>query len=160
MEGRKRGLDGASEAKTLPEAPSSSGSGSSAAAAAAAAAPAAPGAFRGPAADSALGEQMLNVLPLASAVGFACKVSQCLYLCGETFRRGDKGATNDMLVCSIERQSGSRAARAAAREPFFHPGWGTIQGTTQLIRAAILNNLPRVLQLVRLGAPLNLLDLT
>ena len=34
-------------------------------------------------------------------------------------------------------------------------GWA-LHGTTQLIRAALLNNLPRVLQLVQLGAPLDL----
>ena len=33
-----------------------------------------------------------------------------------------------------------------------------MQGTTQLIRAALLNNLPRVLQLVQLGAPLDFAD--
>ena len=31
-------------------------------------------------------------------------------------------------------------------------------GSTQLIRATILNNLPRVLQLIQLGAPLGLVD--
>ena len=33
-----------------------------------------------------------------------------------------------------------------------------LHGSTQLIRAALLNNLPRVLQLVQLGAPLNDFD--
>ena len=40
--------------------------------------------------------------------------------------------------------------------------WGNgvlpIEGTTQLIRAVLLNNLPRVLQLVQIGAPLDLAD--
>jgi ankyrin repeat protein len=36
----------------------------------------------------------------------------------------------------------------------------TIEGSTRLIRAAILNDLPRVLQLIQLGAPLNLVDET
>jgi ankyrin repeat protein len=34
-------------------------------------------------------------------------------------------------------------------------GVSTIRSSTQLIRAALLNNLPRVLQLVQLGAPLD-----
>ena len=36
----------------------------------------------------------------------------------------------------------------------------TIEGSTQLIRATIQNNLPRVLQLIQLGAPLDLIDQT
>ena len=42
-----------------------------------------------------------------------------------------------------------RRARGAQREDFVRPGgYDTIRNTTQLIRAALLNNLPRVLQLV------------
>jgi ankyrin repeat protein len=64
-----------------------------------------------------------------------------------------------MLVRSLERQCGAQAARAAKREDCAHPIHGyAILGTTQLIRAAMLNNLPRVLQLVQLGAPLELKD--
>ncbi len=92
-------------------------------------------------------------------MGFAAEVAHCLYLCGETWRKGDRGATNDMLVRSLERQCGTRAAHAAEREDFVRPmGLGMIRGTTQLMRAAALNNLPRVLQLVQLGAPLELKD--
>jgi len=72
-------------------------------------------------------------------------VSHCLYLCGETWRRGDRGATNDMIVRSLERQCGAAAARAAERGDL---------GRTQLMRAALAHDLPRVLQLVQLGAPL------
>jgi ankyrin repeat protein len=90
-------------------------------------------------------------------MGFAAEVSHCLFLCGETYRKGDKGATNDMLARSLERQCGASAARKAEREDFAPLASGnTIIGATQLIRAAILNNLPRVLQLVQLGAPLEL----
>ena len=39
-------------------------------------------------------------------------------------------------------------------------GLGTLEGTTQLIRASIQDNLPRVLQLIHLGAPLDLVDQT
>ena len=102
------------------------------------------------------------MLPLVAATGFAADVSQHLALCGTTWRRGDKGATNDMIVQSLRLQCGEREARAAEREDSKHPRLfftTTIPGTTQLIRAAITNNLPRVRQLIQLGAPLNLVDL-
>jgi hypothetical protein len=117
-----------------------------------------PAPFRGPAADSVLGERLIDVIGIVAAMGFAAEVSHCLYLCGETWRKGDKGATNDMLARSLERQCGARDARAVAREDFVIAPCLTICGTTQLIRAAMLNNLPRVLQLVQLGAPLELKD--
>ena len=104
------------------------------------------------------------MIGLVAAVGFAAEMSQCVYLCGLTFRDGDRGATNDMLVQSLRLQCGARAAHAAGRENFValnsigEPRW--LESTTQLIRAAILNNLPRVLQLVQLGAPLDLCDKT
>jgi ankyrin repeat protein len=85
-------------------------------------------------------------------MGFAAEVAHCLYLCGETWRKGDKGATNDMLACSVEQQGWAAllgAARTAKVEIF---------GASQLMRAALQNNLPRVLQLVQLGAPLELKD--
>ena len=103
-----------------------------------------------------LGERLLDVIPLVSAVGYAADVSQCLHLCGTTYRKGDKGATNDMLVRSQELQCGARAAHAAEREVFVDRDGDTIRGSTQLIRAVVLNNLPRVLQLVQLGTPLDL----
>ena len=121
--------------------------------------------FAGPAADSQLGELLLDVLPIAAAVGFAADVSQCVRLCGVTWRRGDRGATNDMLVQSLRLQCGAREARAAVREEFAVLMMGSgrrrvRKATTQLIRAALLNNLPRVLQLIQLGAPLDLVDKT
>ena len=114
----------------------------------------------GPAADSALGEALIDVIGIVSAVGFAADVSQCAHLCGVTFRAGDRGATNDMLVQSLRLQCSAREARAAGREPLtgLIPCLETVEGTTQLMRAAILNNLPRVLQLIQLGAPLDLAD--
>ncbi len=106
-----------------------------------------------------LGERLLDVLPIVAAMGFAAEVAHCLHLCGVTFRRGDRGATNDMLVRSLERQSGASAARAAEREDFVDPTDGrSVRGSTQLMRAALLNDVPRVLQLVQLGAPLELKD--
>ena len=126
--------------------------------------PASPPPFRGPAADSALGERFVDVLPLVAARGYAAEASQALWLCGETWRAGDLGATNDMIVSSLRLQCGAAQAREARREDFDFV-WpdvdlATIEGTTQLIRAAILNNLPRVLQLIQLGAPLDLVDQT
>jgi len=99
------------------------------------------------------------VLPLVSALGFAAEVSHCHALCGLTWRRGDRGATNDMLVRSLDIQCGARAKRAAAREAFLHPnkGWA-IRDSTHLIRAALLNDLPGVLRLIQLGAPLDLVS--
>ena len=118
--------------------------------------------FRGPAADSALGERFLDVLPLVAARGCSAEASQALWLCGETWRRGDRGSTNDMIVSSLRLQCGAVQAREARRESFTFvgPGGGlqTIMGSTQLIRATIQNNLPRVLQLIQLGAPLDLVD--
>ena len=132
------------------------------AAAAAAAAPPAPAPFRGPCADSPLGELFLDVIGLLAARGYAAEVSQCRALCGLTWRRGDLGATGDMIVSSLRLQCGTAQAREAEREDFdfVWPGVGllTIEGSTQLIRASILNNLPRVLQLIQLGAPLDLGD--
>ena len=108
------------------------------------------------------GERFLDVLPLVAARGYAAEVSQCRALCGLTWRAGDLGATNDMIVSSLRLQCGAVTAREAVRESFtcVVPLFGlkTLQGTTQLIRATILNNLPHVLQLIQLGAPLDLVD--
>jgi len=116
--------------------------------------------FRGPAADSALGERLIYVIGIVAAMGFACEVSHCLNLCGEIWRKGDKGATNDMIARSLERQCGLSAAHAAMRKDSWRPGGGMIRGSTQLIRAAMQNDLPRVLQLAQLGTPIELVDTT
>ena len=65
-----------------------------------------------------------------------------------------------MIVQSLRLQCGEREAHAAKRETFWHPRRGgyTFIGSTQLIRAAVLNNLPRVRQLIQLGAPLDVTD--
>ena len=109
------------------------------------------------------GERFVDVLPLAAARGYAAEASQALWLCGETWRAGDAGATNDMIASSLRLQCGAVAAREARRESFtfVRPDNNelyTIEGSTQLIRASIQNNLPRVLQLIQLGAPLDLID--
>jgi len=100
------------------------------------------------------------VLPLVSSVGYAADVSQHLALCGETWRRGDRGATNDMLLQSQRRQCGAREARAAPRADFAHAEWGALRDTTQLMRAAGAGDARRVRQLIQLGAKLDLVDLT
>ena len=125
--------------------------------------PPAPAPFRGPCADSPLGELFLDNIGLVAARGYAAEASQGRALCGLTWRAGDLGATNDMIVSSLRLQCGAVQAREAERESFTFvwPGDGsleTLQGTTQLIRASIQNNLPRVLQLIQLGAPLDLVD--
>ena len=102
------------------------------------------------------------MLPLVAARGYAAEASQALWLCGETWRAGDVGATNDMIVSSLRLQCGAVAAREARREDFAFVwpigGLEMLKGTTQLIRASIQNDLPRVLQLIQLGAPLDLVD--
>jgi hypothetical protein len=134
------------------------GSGGTGGAEPAAAPPPAP--FRGPAADSRLGELLLDALPLACAVGHALDLSHCLALCGATWRRGvaradgslDRagflGGTNDMMARSLERQAPWLAgARKMRREA---------GGVTQLARAVREGDEQRVRELVAAGAPLDL----
>ena len=80
--------------------------------------PAAPP-FRGPAADSLLGEHLINVLPFVAENGFAIDVSQHVALCGATWRAGQLGATNDVMVRSLAMQAPwAAAARRMGREDF------------------------------------------
>ena len=124
----------------------------------------APAPFRGPAADSRLGELLLDALPLACAVGHALDLSHCLALCGATWRRGvaradgslDRagflGGTNDMMARSLERQAPWLAE--ARREPRM------TGGVTQLMHAARKGSEQRVRELVAAGVPLGLVDIT
>jgi len=105
-----------------------------------------------------LGALLIKAVGVAAAAGFACELSHCLYLCGETWRKGDTGATNDLLTESLELQCGARAARAAKRVDVYFDPDRHVRGTTQLICAAMRGDLPRLLQLVQLGAPLGLAD--
>jgi hypothetical protein len=101
--------------------------------------------FHGPAADSRLGELLVDVLPLACAVGNAVDLSHCVALCGTTWRRGDRGATNDMMVQSLRLQAPWLAeARARPRDAAW---W-----RTALIRAADGGDEQRVRELVAAGA--------
>ena len=102
--------------------------------------------FAGPAADSWLGELLLDVLPLACAVGFALDLSRCVALCGTTWRRGDRGATNDMMICALRLQAPwLAAARRAPR---------AARGLTSIMRAAAAGDERRVRELLAAGAPL------
>lgn len=102
----------------------------------------------------------LDVIGLVAAAGYAADVSQCreLHRLARTVSR--LGDAADKIGRSLESQRVGRAALATAREDFFHPGWGVVHGTTQLMRAVVLNNLSRVLQLVQRGVPLELRDFT
>ena len=109
------------------------------------------------------GEAFLDVIGIVSSVGYAADVSHCRELCRLTRDIVQRGDVADMLAQSLRLQCGAREARAAGREEFVvlvPRGVRTLEDTTQLIRASILNNLPRVLQLIQLGAPLDLVDET
>ena len=98
-------------------APAVAGGGPAPAVFAAPAAPAAP--FRGPAADSPLGERLIDVLPFVAENGFALDVSQHVALCGATWRRGQLGATNDVMARSLAMQAPwAAAARRTGREDY------------------------------------------
>lgn len=120
--------------------------------------------LQAPCADSAIGELLLDVIPIVAAVGYAVEVSHCRFLCGLTYRSCQDGDTNDMIVSSLRIQCGEREAKSEQRSFIFDPsanweaeGEGVwIENTTQLIRATMLNNLPRVIQLIQMDAPLDL----
>jgi ankyrin repeat protein len=108
--------------------------------------------FRGPAADSRLGELLIDVLAVACGVGFALDLSQHAALCGTTWRRGDRGATNDMIASSLRLQAPwLAAARRAPRGEH-----KDVERTTMLMRAADEGCEQRVRELVAAGAPLDL----
>jgi len=109
------------------------------------------------------GEAFLDIIGIVSSVGYAADVSHCRELCRLTRDIVQRGDVADMLAQSLRLQCGAREARAAGHEEFVvlvPRGVRTLEDTTQLIRASILNNLPRVLQLIQLGAPLDLVDET
>ena len=129
-----------------------------------------------------LGERLMDVIGIVAAgggrhfgdgsgappsQGFAADVSHCRHLCKLTLKIVQRSDVADMLTQSLRLQCSAREAHAAKREDFSivhmakHHEVGYIfiaEGTTQLIRATLLNNLPRVLQLIQLGAPLDLVD--
>jgi hypothetical protein len=121
-----------------------------------------PAPFRGPAADSRLGELLLDALPLACAVGFGLDLHHARYVCGLTLREGVRradgsldragflGGTADMIR-SAARLQGLDAMRAEGREV----GWLR----TQLMSAANAGDEKRVRELVAAGAKLNLVSI-
>jgi len=111
------------------------------------------------AAYSRLGELFVDVLPIVAGVGFAVDVARCRFLCGTTFRKGDKGATNDMFVQALRLQA--PWAETVRREPkrlVFLPHIARHVAATPLATAVLTENLPRTLQLLALGAPLHTLS--
>ena len=141
-----------------------------AAASAAAAAAGLPAPFRGPAADSRLGERFLDVVALVSANGFALDARPTRFLCGLTLREGARradgsldragfaGGPADMIRRALEAQAPwLRAARAAPREDArLHDE--TFAHTTSLICAAAAGDERRVRELLAAGAPLRCVD--
>jgi ankyrin repeat protein len=123
--------------------------------------------FRGPAADSRLGELLLDVLPIACAAasGLALDLRQARYLCGATFREGvlrpdgslDRagflGGTADMISSALRTQAPWLAeARALRRKNIVAPVCSN--GSTQLMRACCeVGGEQRVLELLAAGAP-------
>ena len=111
----------------------------------------------GPCAYTRLGEALIDVLADVAAEGFAAELAPARFLCNETFEIREPGAVADVLRNALEAQCGATAARAARRESAKLPtGRGYIismEGTTQLIRAAVLGEDARVRALVALGAP-------
>ena len=98
------------------------------------------------------------MLPVAAALGNALDLAHCREICSITWRRGDRGATNDMLVGSLRLQAPwAAAARAAKREDMaaVDDEWGSMTKSTQLARACVRNDERLVRGLVRLGAPLD-----
>ncbi len=136
------------------------------AASSAAAAASAPAPFRGPAADSRLGERFLDIIALVSANGFALDVQPARYICGLTLREGARradgsldragfaGGPADMIRRALEAQAPwLGAARAAPREDAWMHG-RSFSRTTSLIRAAAQGDELRVRELLAAGAPL------
>jgi len=129
-----------------------------------------------------LGERFMDVIGIVAAgsgrrfgagsggppsQGFAADVSHCRHLCKLTLNIVQRSDVADMLKQSLRLQCGEREAHATKRKDFSIVRMACIldvgdiyiaKSTTQLIRATLLNNLPRVLQLIQLGAPLDLVD--
>jgi hypothetical protein len=100
---------------------------------------AAPAPFRGPAADSVLGERLIDVIGIVAAMGYVAEVAYCPYLCGETYRKGDTGA---LLSLSCEHDHYDIVRPLLARGA---------SGSAQLIHALRRGDRSFVLQLVQLG---------
>ena len=113
-----------------------------------------------PPSAGALGELLLDALPLACASGFALDLRRARHVCGATFRlgapradgsldtRGFKGGTADMIKSALRLQAPwLEAARAAAREEH-----KDVARTTRLMRAADAGDERHVRELLAAGA--------
>ena len=142
-----------------------------AAASAAAAAAGAPAPFRGPAADSPLGERFLDIVALVSASGFALDARPARFLCGLTFRLGARradgsldsagflGGTADMIDCAMRLQAPwLEAARGAPRRRAWMSGRGWVERTTSLMCVANAGDEQHARELLAAGAPLRCVD--
>ena len=123
----------------------------------------APPPFRGPVADSKLGEKFIDVIALAAANGYAGDISHARYICGETFREGIRnpdgsinrsgflGGTADLIKCSTSLQvPWLHQAHMRPRESI-----GAERKSTQLYRASAAGDEQTVRKLVAAGVPLN-----
>ena len=141
------------------------------AASAAASAAGAPAPFRGPAADSALGERFLDVVALVNANGFALDAQPARFVCGLTFRLGARradgtldrtgflGGKADLIDRALRLPAPWLvAARRAPRERFEMQGRGWVERTTSLMRAAHQGHEHRVRLLLAAGAPPRCVD--
>jgi len=142
-----------------------------AAACAAAAAAGAPAPFRGPAADSPLGERFLDVVALVSANGFALDARPARHLCGLTFRlgvrhadgslnrAGFRGGSADVIDCALRLQAPwLEAARRAQRVPRHPQQWFEAGRSTSLMRAVDVGDEQRARELLAAGAPFLCVD--
>ena len=123
----------------------------------------APPPFRGPVADSTLGEKFIDVIALAAANGYAGDISHARYICGMTFREGIRkpdgsldrsgflGGTADLIKCSTRLQvPWLHQAHMRPRESI-----GAERRSTQLYRASAAGDEQTVRKLVAVGIPLN-----
>jgi hypothetical protein len=122
----------------------------------------APKPFRGPVADSPLGEKFIDIIGLVAANGYAGDIPHASHICGETFREGIRkpdgsldrsgflGGTADLIKCSTHLQV------PWLLEAHLHPRVNGSDGrhSTQLYRASAVGDEQTVRNLVAVGIPL------
>ena len=132
--------------------------------------------FRGPAADTPLGELFIDALSVACAHAHGLDLRHARYVCGATFRLGARradgsldragflGGTADMIDCATRLQAPwLEAARRAPRKGMVITTaprvTRTDDSTTGLMRAAAAGDEQRLHELLAAGAPLRCVDL-
>ena len=137
-----------------------------AAASAAAAAAGAPAPFRGPAADSALGELFINALPIICAHAHGLELHHARYICGVTLREGARrsdgrldrtgfpGGPADMIKQATLRHAPWLAEARARRRKYSEYNLFT----TQLMRSAGAGDEQHVRELLAAGAAVTSID--